>query len=182
MACCRRRGRGLIDKNLIDDGSIVESILREKYFSGKKFYEDDGMKKYFQDIRKNYKYLCIFGAGIWGIFLGKWLSGYDVKVDYYCDNDKKKVGSIVNDAKVLSFEELVLIKNEVFVIVSATNKERHYNEEINQQIIDFPYIIPNILKIAAFFRDDYQLSFENCLSSAKQFYFALSDERSKELF
>ena len=172
----------MIDKNLIDDGSIVESILREKYFRKKKFYEDDGMKKYFQDIRKNYKYLCIFGAGIWGIFLGKWLSGYDVKVDYYCDNDKKKVGSIVNDAKVLSFEELVLIKNEVFVIVSATNKERHYNEEINQQIIDFPYIIPNILKIAAFFRDDYQLSFENCLSSAKQFYFALSDERSKELF
>lgn len=172
----------MIDNNLIDDENIIESILREKYYHGKSFYENDGMKKYFQDIRKRYKYLCIFGAGIWGIFLGKWLSGYDVNVDYYCDNDKNKAGSVVNGAKVLLFEELEELKNEVFVIVSVTNKKRHYNDEINQQIVDFPYKLPNILKIAAFFRDDYHLSFEYCVSSAKRIYDALSDEKSRELF
>lgn len=166
----------------IDENDVVRQILHENYFKGKNFYEKEGMKKYFQDIRSRYKYLCIFGAGIWGTFLCKWLSWYDVNIDFFCDNDNKKVGNTINGVPVLSFGELCAVKNEVLVIVSVTNKERHYNDEINQQILDFPHKIPNILKIAAFFRDDYSLSYEDCVSAARQIYLALKNKKSKELF
>lgn len=164
------------------DEDIVCAIIEENYLKGKRFYEAESMKNYFQGIRRKYKYLCIFGAGIWGTFLGKWLSWYDVNVDYFCDNDHKKAGNTINGVPVLTFEELSAIKNDVYVFVSVTNKERRYNDEINQQIADFPYKMPNILKIAAFFRDDYSLTYEYCVSSAKQIYLALDDVKSKELF
>lgn len=160
----------------------INRIIKETYFDGKAFYENNGMKKYFQKIRENHKYLCIFGAGFWGSYLCKWLLEHDITVDFFCDNNEKRIAETVYGIPVLPFDELLENKNDTFVIVSATNKERRYNDEINNQLSDFPYKMQNLVRFASFCKNDYKLSYEYCLISAKKICHMLNDEKSKRLF
>ena len=52
----------------------------------------------------NIKKACIFGAGKMGILASKIL--YDYEQLFFCDNDKNKVGTIINGFKTIGFSDL----------------------------------------------------------------------------
>lgn len=166
----------------MDNRKMLTDYIAENYNVAKMFYESHGMEKYFLNIRKEYKYLCIFGAGIWGVAFCQWLQKNGIKVDFFCDNSEEKVGGIICDVKVISFEELLIYKKNTYVMVSVTNKQQHYNDQINEQLADFPNRMSNILKVAGYYRNDYKLSYEYCISAAQKIFCALDDEQSKEAF
>ena len=60
-------------------------------------------------------------------------------VDYLCDNDKRKVGCTLFDIPIISFEELLIIKNHVKVAITTIP---HYYEVMRQlKQHDFPHIL-----------------------------------------
>lgn len=163
---------------------FAEQIIKDHYESGLAFYLEKGMQKYFQKKRQRHKYFCIFGGGVLGTTLCNWLQRYGIKVDYFCDNDSSKIGKKISGVPFVRFEFLSDLKYDTFVMVSVTNKGDgcYYNNDINQQLKDFPYKMSNILKFIAFYTNDYHLSYQECLKSSKKIVESLSDKYSIELF
>jgi len=72
---------------------------------------------------------CIFGAGKMGVEAVRLLQGYRER--FFCDNDKRKVGTSVNGVIVKGFDELTLICKEGSVDVYIAG----YVQEIYEQCI-----------------------------------------------
>lgn len=162
----------------------AEQIIKEQYESGLRFYKTEKMKEYFLQKRKKYKYFCIFGGGVLGTTLCNWLRKHGIRTDFFCDNNPDKIGTMISEVPFIDFSRLCAIKEETFIMVSATNKGagRRYNDEINRQLNEFPHKMPNVLKFIAFYTNDYHLSYEECLNGAGRIMDALADEQSKSLF
>lgn len=169
---------------IIDYEKKAESIILKQYFSGRSFYEKNGLAEYFREKRNCFKYFCIFGGGVLGTTLGKWLMENGITVDFYCDNNNQKLDTRILGIPFISYEMLESKKAETFVMVSVTNKgiSERYNDEINKQLEEFPSVMPNILKFIAYYVNDYELSYEEALHGAKQIVKSLEDLESKELF
>ncbi len=168
----------------MDAGECARQIVKEQYGSGFRFYETEGMKKYFQEKRRRHKYFCIFGGGVLGTTLCNWLKKYDMNVDFFCDNSQDKIGTKISGVPIISFSELLAIKEDTFVMVSVTNKGKNccYNDDINRQLCEFPYKMPNILQFIAFYTNDYNLTYFECLEGAGKIAEALCDDHSRTLF
>lgn len=168
----------------MDYKKYAERIVKEHYDSGFDFYKSEGMKKYFQKKREKHKYFCIFGGGVLGTTLCNWLKKCGIKVDFFCDNDRRKKGVMISGVPLIDFFELYSIKDETFVMVSATNKGKghRHNDDINWQLREFPYKMPTILKFIAFYTNDYYLPYKECLDGAGRIANSLGDEQSKALF
>lgn len=82
------------------------------------------------------KLLTIFGAGANGIKLKKALSIFNIKVDYFIDNNPKKHGTYIEGIKIISAEELknLSINNKVKVISAVATM---YENEIRHQISNY---------------------------------------------
>jgi FkbM family methyltransferase len=162
----------------------AESIITAQYHSGHDFHAKNGLVEYFREKRNHFKYFCIFGGGVLGTTLGKWLQKNQISVDFYCDNNSEKLGNHIAGIPFISYEMLKNKKEETFVMVSVTNKGEfeRYNEEINKQLSEFPFVMSNILKFIAYYVNDYQLSYEEALNGAMRIVEALADRESKELF
>lgn len=160
------------------------SIVGEKYLLGYEFYRNQGMKSFFQIKREQYKYMCIFGAGVLGTTLCRWLKNNGIEVDYFCDNNRDRDSARIMDIPYITFEELEEIKNDVYVMVSVTNKGcgKKYNEEINNQLKGFPNVMPNILQFIGFYTNDYKLNYDICIKYVEKIVSTLEDNMSKELF
>lgn len=169
---------------MMDYVTEAENIVKKKYDAAKQFYENHGLAEYFKMIRGRHKYLCIFGSGVLGTTLCNWLQDNGVAVDFFCDNDVSKTGKIKENVEIIDFTGLEAVKQDVFVIVSATNKgEGHkYNDDINQQLADFKYVMPDILNFIAYYVSDFKLSCEECMDIAKKTMDMLQDEHSKQLY
>lgn len=67
------------------------------------------------------KKICLFGAGNLGkqalMFYGK------DNVAFFCDNDEKKQGRLIEGVKVISFNDLVSVNSSVRVVISVINCE-----------------------------------------------------------
>lgn len=88
---------------------------------------------------RDYKYICIWGVGNMGRLLPQLLKKYDIDVDYYCDNDRSKIGMNVHNygIKCISIEDLLKIKHETAVIVPT----RYYKEIYKQlEALEFPIV------------------------------------------
>jgi FkbM family methyltransferase len=172
------------DEKIVDYVEKAESIILEQYLSGRNFHERDGLAEYFREKRNKFKYFCIFGGGVLGTTLGKWLQKNGISVDFYCDNNTEKLGTNITGVPFISYEMLENKKEETFVMISVTNRgaSKRYNEEINKQLSEFPFVMTNILKFIAYYVNDYQLSYEEALNGAKSIVEAFEDLESKELF
>lgn len=84
------------------------------------------------------KRICIFCAGNWGIRLYHELTSRVTHVDFFCDNDTRKHGYVLESAWCISLEELERLKDETLVIVSTARPD-----PIVRQLTDmgFPYVI-----------------------------------------
>ena len=162
----------------------AKQIVEKYYGAGLEFYQSGGMKQYFRKKRQEHKFFCIFGGGVLGTTLCNWLKGCGITVDFFCDNSQGKIGTEISGVPLIGFPQLLEMKDDTFVMVSATNKGegRRYNDEINRQLSGFPHKMPNILKFIAFYTNDYHLTYQECMEGAGRSAGALGDSRSKELF
>lgn len=164
--------------------NAARKAVEELYPLGRNFFASEGMKHYFAAKRDAYKYLCIYGAGVWGTTLCRWLMKQGIKVDFFCDTYKSGTEISLLGLPVISFDQLESLKEDVYIIVSATNKGegQKYNTQINRQLTSFPSVMPNLLKMNGFYTNDYNLTMEECAAAAEKIMGALEDTRSRELF
>lgn len=84
------------------------------------------------------KYICIFCAGKWGIKLYHELGNVGISPDFFCDNDLKKTGNMVETLKCISLNELVQKKMQTLVIVSTVHPEAIIRQLTS---LEFPFLI-----------------------------------------
>lgn len=77
---------------------------------------------FYQEFFLNKK-IVIFGMGRNGIKLQQELASIDIKVDYFSDNNKEKIGTIAEGVRCISLEDLAAFKNDIIVIVSPERPE-----------------------------------------------------------
>lgn len=93
--------------------------------------------QYLRNKYDRYKHVCIFGAGNVGKPTAKEMLSRDIKLDFFCDNDVKKHGTIIQGLPCISLQELRTIKDDTMVIICG----RAY-EDIKRQLtqMGFSYI------------------------------------------
>jgi len=90
------------------------------YLDEVKNREKDNLDKILDNIEE-FKYVCIFGAGMTSqTLIPLWKRNIDKKIDFLCDNDKTKWGKIFHgDIVCISPDELKKYKDEVAVIIAT---------------------------------------------------------------
>ncbi len=113
---------------------------------------DFGYGKYLKERYKDFKYVCIWGAGNMGRALPLLLKKFDIEVNWYCDNDKRKVGMNVHNYGIecISLDSLLPYKDETAVIVPT-----RYYKEIYQQLKELGFPMVDRLFHVKFIVDDY---------------------------
>ena len=94
------------------------------------------------------KYVAIFGVGQSGLLLKKYLQDSGLTVNFFCDNDSKKQGIMIEGSPCISFDELCQYKSDVVVLVSP-----YKSDEIMKELekYEFPNVISSdILKLLRF--------------------------------
>ena len=73
----------------------------------------------------------IYGAGYSGYILSKQLIDFNIeKISYFVDDDPKKIGKVINNIKIISFNELrklsekISIRNIIIAIPSLSNEKK----------------------------------------------------------
>ncbi|RDY24510.1 FkbM family methyltransferase [Romboutsia maritimum] len=119
------------------------------------------------DDLKN-KNVVLFGVGVYGQMVEQYLKEQDIEIAFYCDNNKDKQGTYINNIKVISPNEILKVDNYV-VFVTA----RHCVKEILNQL--------KSMNIQA-------ISFDNFIVNSRYEEFEyvyndiLGDEKSKEVY
>ncbi|MBU2703218.1 FkbM family methyltransferase [Sporomusaceae bacterium BoRhaA] len=144
-------------------------------------------KSYAQKIiskLKESKYICIFGAGQMGRSLACLFRelNIDIKVDFFCDNDKEKWGQVVcNEITCISPTTLKSYKESVAIIIATK-----YYEEIVEQLKKEG--ITNLYPIVTFFYFKNNILYGNNASKIEliqdklsQVMDALADEQSQRV-
>lgn len=72
---------------------------------------------YLKNKWSRHKFICVFGVGNIGRDTVRTLRNYNLRINYYCDNDPQKWGKIYDDIKCLSVEELKKIKEDTLIII-----------------------------------------------------------------
>lgn len=133
-------------KRLIDDESRLLFDARVDYMINRDEWEYQDrildLGKKFTIVGGNvindpsHKGIILFGCGRDGLATLKFLEYNGIKVDFFCDNSKDKIGSVVGNVKVISVEEVVQHYKDHLVIVCS----RCYFREMEQQLkeLNFP--------------------------------------------
>ena len=164
---------------------IAETIVRKNYKLGKTFFESDEYGKHYQKLREQYRYICIYGAGVLGTTFCRWMKDKGIEVDFICDENPLKVGNTLLDIPIISYEELCNYnEDDVYIIVTVTNKGegKCYNNEIVRGLNRYKNIESNLSRFMAYYTNDYVLTEEECVEAACVSYSHLCDDFSKELY
>lgn len=154
--------------------------LQEKFEKALEFKARKGYEMFFLQISRQYP-ICIFGCGLLGRQIGKWLLEYGIQPKYFCDNNPELHGQeILSGVKCVPFHELLPLKDDVYVIVGVG--DRQANESINLQLKDFQHIMRNPLGLSTYWCQTFDIGGREFADGV---YFVLnhvSDEFSTELF
>ena len=149
-----------------------------------KLFNENINSKFILDISKklrgSYKHICIFGASNMGkYFYYEVLKHFNVKADFFCDNNKKIINkTICDDVKCISFEELINIKRDTLVIITS----KHY-KEIYTQLTEYGF--NNILELCSMkyleFNFNYSKNRLVYLENIIKLYNILDDDDSRNI-
>ena len=135
----------IIFKKIFTD-EVSNSIANQKKLLEKiKFFKLRNIENFFNIKKKlNYHSLdkenlienilhgsIIYGAGYSGTVLSKQLIDYKLdSISYFVDDDPKKIGKVINDVKIISFEDLKMlsqkinIRNIIIAIPSLSSRNK----------------------------------------------------------
>lgn len=133
---------------------------------------------FFKFIKKFDGDIILYGAGAWGKLTFNILKYFDIKISFFCDSNKQKVGNNFLGKKIISIDELETFSNCVVIICikSETERERIVSVLGNMKIDNIVNLsVPDISlkpndKISHISKSDYEI------------YTILSDDYSKKLF
>ena len=104
----------------------------------------------------------IYGAGYSGIKIGKQILLLDKKnVSYYVDDDKKKIGTFINEKEVISFNHLkkisekAIIENIIIAIPSLSKKKR---SDIIKKVLKYSDSVSELPEKDYFKKKDVEIS------------------------
>lgn len=95
------------------------------------FKIDELINKYSEVLKQ--KQIVIFGAGIRGTIFSVILSKRGYTNIVFTDNNKEKVGNVINEFPIISYEEIENRKDEVFVIVSVEECDKICEQLVNSR-------------------------------------------------
>jgi len=98
---------------MISTDALIQEVLGNA--------DADKIQKAFDNITKHpyAEYLCLYGAGIVGVHLNEIFTEYGIKVDFFSENDGgTHVGTYIHGKPVLSYSELLQIKEKTLVIIA----------------------------------------------------------------
>ncbi len=130
--------------------------------------DQDKLSTSLQQVQKSKPIICIFGTGNIALNIGiRYLKYLDLNVDFFCDNDEKKWGQVINGIECLSPQQLKEKKN-VFVFIMTS---KCYEDQIQKRLKDIG--ISNYIGF-----DELQMS-EYLLDSFFNYY-CIENKREKE--
>lgn len=101
---------------------VVEERVHKFYSSSQNYTE------YLKEKQDGFRYICIWGVGNLGRPTVTAFRKYNLRADFYCDNDCAKWGKEYDGIKCIPLEELLKIKDETLIIICA----RAYNDIFKQ--------------------------------------------------
>lgn len=125
-----------------------------------------------------YKHICIFGAGNIGFGTADAFIKEGISIDFFCDNDKKKVGKLYNNIKCISFNELTKIKQETIVIIATRYYKDIYNQLIEYNFLNIDRVFTNKFNIDNYLVNNNR---ENIILRLEELMDILEDKESKRI-
>ncbi len=117
--------------SLTNDLEYIREMLLH-YQNGNKGYKDILDVIAHPDDFRGTK-IILFGTGLWGSCVLRWLNYCNIECSFFCDNSKEKVGTIYQGKEVISPEKLIMEHKDAFVIISS---ERYEKEILNQLLTE----------------------------------------------
>lgn len=90
------------------------------------------------------KKVILFGTGVWGRCVLRWLNYCEIECSFFCDNSKEKIGTNYQGKKVISPEELFTAHQDAFVFISSEK----YEKEILEQLLANGFADKQIVRLA----------------------------------
>lgn len=113
--------------------TFVDNMEQELY---KKFIttgtDNDKLNKLILEIEKLQKKIIVWGAGTIGRRLA--LSIGHNRVAFFVDSDKRKIGTIIDGIKVISYADLLKIYKNYNIVVSPLNRAEITSQLIQEKI------------------------------------------------
>jgi len=85
---------------------------------------------YLRFLEDKDKSLVLFGASEFGLYAQDSLRMNNIMVDYFCDNDVSKCGSIISGAAIISPDQLLALYGRVNILITSM-----YRAEIERQLL-----------------------------------------------
>lgn len=64
-------------------------------------------KEFIKILKESKKKIIIFGVGVYGKRILRLCKNEDVSIEFFCDNDRKKQHTQIQDVRIISLEELL---------------------------------------------------------------------------
>lgn len=129
---------------------------------------------------RNSKYVCIFGAGGLGKTMAQNFFDNNIKIDFFCDNNKDLCGKeIFNNIKCISINEMKNYKNDLTIVV-ATSLYKEIFIQLEEEGFSNYYIISE--HRAKFDEMLSNVDFEKMKRNLLMVIDILEDEKSKNIF
>lgn len=156
--------------------NVVEKHVQEFYESPEKSQD---FVSYLKTKWEGYKYICIWGIGNLGRPTVAALEEHNLKVDFYCDNDRKKWGKEYDGIRCLSIEELEKIKEQTLIIICARAYKEIYEQLSGQGYPHLDRIFMNKFAIRKYLK---LIDKNTLLNNVKNVLNICEDEQSKKIF
>lgn len=155
-------------------------ISHEVFERARAFKHGKGYEKFFKNISGLYP-ICVFGAGLLGKQIASWLLDNGIQPKCFCDNDPALHGKeIVVGIPCIPFDELLALKDEIYVIVGIGDKVA--NETVNAQLKEFCHILRNPLGLTVYWGQTFDIGEEKFSEGIQYVLDHVADTASKELF
>ncbi len=104
---------------------------------------------YLMELRKKAKYFCIFGTGMVGKTDCEFFHRFNIKVDFFCDNNSNNVGKVIKNVPYITYENLIYLKEDTVIFIATGYIDEIYGKLIEQ---NFKEVL---------FLNEYRLAYSN---------------------
>lgn len=100
-----------------------------------------------KDRLSKYDNICIFPMGIAGIGMANKLRDIGINIDFFCDNDTKKIGRKYKGIECISLKELQDKKDSTVVVIESIYYKEIHKQLLELEILNLERILPGKFEI-----------------------------------